>query len=134
MKNIEKCVAMTICKKLPIEWMRFNMYVEEDIYRNIPVLVFRVEENCSTNIINNLIRCVEEFDGAVKWKVFKDPLSKNKNYMLAISELEMMRNAYREKRKVYNEKEYFGIEKYMEYCECAVDDIPILAKYIDERM
>lgn len=128
-----KCVAMIIQNKIPIEWMKFNMYIEEDIYRNIPMLVFRVDEICPENLIEKLKGCVEHFSGILDWKIFKDPLSRRGNYLLTISELEIMHEAYNKGEIEYDQKKYFGIEKYKKYCECAIKDIPLLAKHIDEN-
>lgn len=37
-------------------------------------------------------------------------------------------------KNLYNEKEYFGIEVFKTYCECAIEDIPFLAEYIKNNM
>ena len=133
-KNNDKCVAMVVRKKMPIEWMRFNMYIKDDIYRNVPMLVFRVKEFCSGDLIEKLMKCVRDFQGSVDWKVFKDPLSKRGNYLLTISELEGLHRKCYEEKIEYNQKKYFGMEVFMKYCECAVEDIPLLARHIDEKL
>ena len=43
-ENKEKCIGKLIHSRIPIEWMRYNMYIEDDRYRNIPMLVFRVHD------------------------------------------------------------------------------------------
>ncbi len=126
----EKCIGKIIHSLIPIEWMRYNMYIEADRYRNIPMLVFRVEESCPEDLLEKLKNCVEAFQGTVKWKLFKDPLSRKGNYLLTVSELENMRKKYQENRNLYNEKEYLGVEAFKTYCECAIQDIPFLAEYI----
>ena len=36
-ENKEKCIGKLIHSRIPIEWMRYNMYIEDDRYRNIPM-------------------------------------------------------------------------------------------------
>lgn len=132
MKDIEVCIAEILRKEIPIEWMRFEMFHTEDIYRNIPMLVFRLDESCVPRSIENLKKNVEDFNGKVKWKVFKDVLSRRGNYLLTISIMEEMHNEFVGKEENYNQKQYFGEEKFKLYCEQAVEDIPLLAKHIEK--
>lgn len=133
-ENKEKCIGRIIHNRIPIEWMRFDMYIESDIYRNIPMLVFRVESYCPENLLDSLKKCVEKFHGMANWKLFKDPLSRRGNYILTISELEELHRKCCLGQIQYNQKNYFGMENYKKYCEYAVEDIPMLAKYIDEKL
>ena len=66
--------------------------------------------------------------------MFKDPLSRRGNYLLTISKLEMMHESYYNGDIEYDQKKYFGIENYKKYCECAIEDIPLLARHIDENL
>lgn len=50
----ETLVGKIIHEKIPIEWMRYNMYIEDDKYRNIPMLVFRVQDSCPNSMIEEL--------------------------------------------------------------------------------
>lgn len=75
---------------------------------------------------------MEDFNGKVKWKVFKDVLSRRGNYLLTISIMEEMHNEFVGKEENYNQKQYFGEEKFKLYCEQAVEDIPLLAKHIEK--
>lgn len=130
----ETCIGKIVYSRLPIEWMRYNMYIEEDKYRNIPMLVFRVQDSCPNYLIDNLKQCVDEFNGKSKWTVFKNPLSRKGNYLITIYELEKLYQKSNVEKIPYNPIEYFGIEKYKTYCECAIQDIPILAKHISETL
>lgn len=49
-QNKEKCIGKLIHSRVPIEWMRYNMCIEDGRYRNIPMLVFRVQDSCPENI------------------------------------------------------------------------------------
>ena len=133
-ENQEKCIGRLIHSRIPIEWMRYNMYIEDDRYRNIPMLVFRVQDSCSSNIIDSLKECVDTFKGNRKWKLFKDPLSRKGNYLITISELEVLHKECCEGRVQYNQRDFFGAEKYKEYCDDAIQDIPMLAKHIAEKL
>lgn len=58
-QNKGKCIGKLIHNRIPIEWMRYNMYIKDDRYRNIPMLVFRVQDSCPENLIDNLKECVD---------------------------------------------------------------------------
>lgn len=130
----ENCIGRLIDSIFPIEWMRYSMYFDEDRYRNIPMLAFRIQDSCPTKAMESLKKCVEEFDGNLNWKLFKDPLSKKGNYLLTISELEILHKECYAGRVKYNQKVFFGSEKYIKYCDEAIQDIPKLAKHITERV
>lgn len=132
MKEIEVCIAEILQKEISIEWMRVEMFHTEDIYRNIPMLVFRIDKSCKPELIECLKKCIDDFQGNVKWAVFKNPLSRRGNYILSLSVMEKMRKACLENDMRYNEKQYFGEEKFELYCEQAVEDIPLLAKHIEK--
>ncbi len=134
MNNNETCIGKIVHSKLPIEWMRYNMYIEDDKYRNIPMLVFRVQESCPENLVDNLKDCIDNFNGKLNWKVFKDPLSRKGNYLITISELEDLYNQCYAGQTQYNQIDFFGTEKYRKYCDCAIYDIPMLAKHIAETL
>lgn len=43
-KSYETAIGKKICSILPIEWMRLNMFNLNNIYYNIPMLVFRLND------------------------------------------------------------------------------------------
>lgn len=134
MNKNETCIGKIIHSKLPIEWMRYNMYIEDDRYRNIPMLVFRVQESCPKNLVDTLKKCIDNFEGKKSWKVFKNPMTKKTNYLLSISELEdIYMQSYSEQIQ-YNQIDYFGTERYKKFCDDAILDIPMLAKHIAETL
>ena len=132
--NNETCIGKIVYSKLPIEWMRYNMYTEEDKYRSIPMLVFRVKDSCPKCLIENLKQCVEGYKGKSNWTMFKDPLSRKGNYLITIFELEEFYQKSNVENIPYNPMDYFGIEKYKVYCDSAIYDIPMLAKVISENL
>ena len=134
MRHNETCVGKALCAKLPIEWMRFNMYHEAEKYRNIPMLIFRMQKACPVDLIERLKECIDNFEGNVKWRMFKHPFSRNENYLITISELEDLYRKCYEGQIQYNQNDYFGIENYKKYCEYAIQDIPMLAKHIAENL
>lgn len=132
-QNTEKIIGKIIYNKLPIEWMRYNMFSIDDIFRNIPMLVFRLSKSNMNDRVKELEKCVEGFQGNISWKVFKDPLSRKGNYLLTIAIMESIRKECYEKETDYNEKEYLGDTRYRLYCEQAILDIPLLAGHIDKN-
>ena len=133
-ENKEKCIGKLIHSRIPIEWMRYNMYIEDDRYRNIPMLVFRVQDSCPENIIDSLRKWVDAFKGNLNWKMFKDPLSRKGNYLITISELEVLHRECCAGRVQYNQIDFWGAEKYKKYCDDAIQDIPMLEKHIEETL
>lgn len=130
----EKCIGKLICSRIPVEWMRFNMYIEDDRYRNIPMLVFRVQDNCSQNIIDSLKKSVDTFKGNLNWKLFKHPLSRKGNYLITISELEELYIRCYAEQIPFSQVDFWGEELYKKYCDDAIQDIPMLAKHIAETL
>ena len=133
-ENKEKCIGKLIHSRIPIEWMRYNMYIEDDRYRKIPMLVFRVQDSCPENVIDSLKKCVDAFKGNLNWKMFKDPLSRKGNYLITISELEVLHRECCAGRVQYNQIDFWGAEKYKKYCDDAIQDIPMLEKHIEETL
>ena len=127
----EKLIGKLIKSYILIEWIRFNMYFEDDVYRNIPMLVFRVQDSCSSDLIDTLKMCVDTFKGKMHWKMFKDPLSRKGNYLITISELESLHNEYYAGKIQYSQVDFFGEENFKRYCDDAVQDIPELARHIE---
>lgn len=126
----EKIIGNIIYNNLPVEWMRYNMYSSDDIYKNIPMLVFRLSNSSMNERVKELEKCVDGFQGINSWKVFRDPLSRKGNYLLTIAIIESIRKECYEKGADYDEKEYMGDRKYRLYCEQAILDIPLLAEHI----
>ena len=131
-QNEEKVIAEIIHSHLPIEWMRYNMFSSNNIYKNIPVLVFRLDTSNEDTKIEKLEKCVTDFKGKCSWKVFRNPMSRNGNYLLTITIVENIRKECRDKKKVYDERDYLGEDRYKLCCEQAIQDIPLLAKHINE--
>lgn len=103
-QNKETIIGKIISNKLPVEWMRYNMYLTDDIYRNIPMLVFRLGKSSMNEHVKELEKCVNGFQGINSWKVFRDPLSRKGNYLLTIAIIESICKECYEKGTEYNEK------------------------------
>lgn len=130
----ETLVGKIIHEKIPIEWMRYNMFLTNNKYKNIPMLVFRVQDSCSNSLIEDLKKSVNGFNGKLRWKVFKNPLTRKDNYLLSIFELEELYMQCYAGQIQYNQVEFFGEERYKKYCDDAIQDIPMLAKHIAETL
>ncbi len=129
---MEKEIAKIISKYMDVKWIRFNMYVSSDIYRHIPLLVFMLDELYDEKELKRFQNYISEFKGMNEWKLFKDPRGKRGKYILSLKILEETRQECEENKIVYNEKEYFGDSLYKKYCEQAIEDIPLLAYYIEK--
>lgn len=128
-KSYETAIGKKICSILSIEWIRFNMFNLNNIYYNIPMLVFRL--NYQDENMEKLKECIDAFEGNEKWNIFIDPFSRKGNHILSI---EIVREIYQEgygKGILYNEKEYLGEKRYEVYCERAIQDIPLLLECIN---
>ena len=130
-QNEEIIIGKIISERFSIEWMRYNMFISNNIYQSIPMLVFRLndEKDMEEQIIK-LKTCVESFEGKNLWTVFKDPLSRRGNYILTLKSIENIREECKKKGSIYNIKEYLGMEKFKLCCEEAIQDIPFLAEHI----
>lgn len=133
MINYETYIGRIIHDKLPIEWMRYNMYKEEEKYKCVPMLVFRFHKSCSLTEFYTLQKCVDNFTGNMKWTIFNYPASENK-YLLTISEMQDWYKTNSVLEKPCSQEEFWGIEKYKTICELAIKDIPNLAKQIEEAL
>ena len=69
----EKIIAKIIKSNLPIEWIKYNMFSSNNIYKNIPLLVFRLEVTNQDTKIEKLEKCVSEFVGKILGKCLKIP-------------------------------------------------------------
>ena len=91
-----------------------------------------MQESCPENLVDTLKKCIDNFEGKICWKVFKNPMTRKTNYLLSISELEdFYMQSYLEQIQC-NQIDYFGAERYKKFCDDAIVDIPMLAKHIAE--
>lgn len=121
----ETAIGKLLNDNFKMEWMRFNMFNVEDIYYNIPMLVFRVENEYDENIWE-LKEYVENINTINLWTIFRFPFSKKKNYILT---LDIVRKIYInqfENKFDFDLQEILGKEKYEKLCEEAIADIPLL--------
>ena len=134
MKNDERLVAYILESKISLEWIRYNMYDSDDIYRNIPILVFRFDETCNESISERLNKVITSFSGIEKWCIFRHPVTRKETYILSI---EQWRDILFTRDKMLLEKKIELFKKSDEYRKCckgAIEDIPLLAKYIEENL
>lgn len=129
-KAIEKSIGQIIHKNIPIEWMRYNMFSVDNIYKNIPILVFRYGKECSDESKQKLMNAVLTFEGREKWSIFRHPSTRKDNYILSIALMEsIMKRAFNSKGSC-SPDEILGLDVYKKCCENAVSDIPQLAEHI----
>ncbi|MDA1477497.1 hypothetical protein [Bacillus changyiensis] len=118
-------------ENFPIKQMRHGMYDEEDIYYQIPKLVFRFEENADQKNYVELKKCIESFKGNLEWTLFQSFIAKKvKNYVIAPKKIFEMQKQLFEQNRRSTEKDYFTEEEYRFLCEKGIEDIPDLTKHI----
>lgn len=127
--SYEIAIGKKICDILPVEWIKFNMFNTNDIFNTIPMLVFRV--NYLDENMDRLKNCINLFKGRESWKLFRNPLSRNNNFILSIEVVEKILLKSFEDNKLYNERDYLGDEEYEMKCINAIQDIPLLSEAIN---
>ncbi len=127
--SYEIAIGKKICDILPVEWIKFNMFNTNDIFNTIPMLVFRV--NYLDENMDRLKKCINLFKGRESWKIFRNPLSRNNNFILSIEVVEKILLKSCEDNKLYNERDYLGDEEYEMKCINAIQDIPFLSEAIN---
>ena len=120
-------VAYSLSKLSTYEWVRYNMYAEEDIYNRVPGFHFRFHN--AGDLYNELTDCIDAFQGELQWKLYLGLETRNQNYSLEPLEAYQARLTD-EYKKNHNLKEILG-EKYNEICEKAISDIPSLSDHVE---
>lgn len=130
-KEYEKAIGYEVRNILSIEWMRYNMYNVEDIYRCIPFLLFRVSDD--TNL-DRFIHCIDTYRGKEKWVIYTYPYSKRHvNYVLSIDVNRTIYEKCYKNHMNYSPESILTISDYKEHCEKALDDIPQLLDWIKKE-
>lgn len=128
------CIADYFKEKFPIAQLRYKMYDKDDIYRDIPELVFRFSDSTSEDLYTELKICVESFKGKLNWTIYKGFYNKKyKNYSMVPEEYYLKEKQLYENNEFLNAKECFTESKYKEICEKAVEDIPGLCIFIQNH-
>lgn len=131
-QNYETKIGHLIHDNINVEWMRYNMYKENNIYESIPLLVFRIYEE-EENKIESLKRCISDYKGINQWKLFVNPMTRKKNYILS---LDIIEKIYYDFSKgiltEFNPKEILDEMEYKKLCETAVQEIPNLESYLED--
>ena len=124
MKGKEYLIGDYFRKNFEMEQIRGNMYFPNNIYHNIPALVFRFSKSYGDEIYNELKICVETFKGKLAWTIFPGFACKRIiNYlMVPEAEFERERNNF-ENQKLIPVKEYYSEEAYKNLCDSAIEDI-----------
>lgn len=128
-KDYSVLIAQTLNRNFSFEQAKLKMYHDDDIYYRIPRLVFRLKEK---NSYGEIKKCIESFDGILKWTLYRYEFSRLDNHVIAPSILyELERNYFKTEQKI-DEKEILPIDEYKSICEKAIEDIPKLAEHIQK--
>jgi hypothetical protein len=132
--NNTTLIANYLKENFQIEQIKYNMYIEDDIFCRIPVLIFRFAKEVDESVYTEMKKIVEAFQGEIAWTIFESFYGKRvKNYLLSPCALYKMQEDMYRNEKMMSEKEYFSDEVYRELCIKSISDIPNLFKYIQEN-
>lgn len=132
-QSYETKIGHLIHENIKVEWMRYNMYKESDVYAFIPMLVFRICDEEENGKIECLKKCILDYKGINRWRLFINPLTKKKNYILSLEIVEKMYNEVAEGIfSNYEPMAILGEKEYKKVCITAVQEIPELEFYLEE--
>jgi len=118
--------------KFPLAQIKRQMYYNNAIYDHIPSLYFFLNEDSSTPAIyEKLSNHIENFQGNLKWVLYKCEPSK-KNYAIAPIVMFEHINENKTVGRIVPKDKMQDIEGYNRICYEAILDIPNLVKYIKE--
>ncbi|WP_435924028.1 hypothetical protein [Paenibacillus sp. DYY-L-2] len=125
--NRDQRMAYTISKLGTFDWVRFNMYSEDDIYKTTPGFYFRFSNG--GNLYNKLKECIKEYEGKLSWSMYMSRDTKHQNYIIEPSEVCVAKST----KEYY---EYYDVrrilkERYGYICETAIEDIEPLCNHIE---
>ena len=127
-------IADYIKKHFPVEQMKYNMFIEDDIYYKIPKLVFRFSKEVDQSIYDSFKENVESFQGKIRWTIFESLYGQRvKNYILCPKTVYNMHKELFEKGELASEQEYFSEFEYKELCEKGIAEIPELFAHIKKN-
>lgn len=118
--------------KFQLAQIKRQMYYIDAIYDHIPSLYFFLKEDSTTReTYDKLARCIESFEGNLKWILCKCGPSR-KNYTIA--PVVTFENIYEDRStgEVLPTDKMQEIEGYEQICIDAILDIPNLVKKIEQ--
>lgn len=134
MEKMQEIMIGKLFKEIfPIEWLKYNMFHNEDIYLSIPYLLYRYEEGYDKICELELKKCLKTFKGNLEWVTYHPDYIQNQNYILTLKVYYDKLMDCEEKGCFCEVKKEFG-EKYEELCEKAIEDIPNLECHIRQWM
>ena len=127
---IETAIGKYLNENFPTKQVRYNMYKTEDIYSEIPQLIFRFDDDESP-YYNAFSEALKTFNGNLKWVIYKGFYGRKvHNYSLVPQEVYDMQKFMYENELMMSPKEYFPEPVYRELCEKAISDIPLLLEHL----
>lgn len=128
-KDHSLLIFKTLQKHFCFEQARCEMYVAQDIYYEIPRLVFRLKEDDNEKY-TEIKDCIERFNGNLKWTVYRSPYSRKGNHILGPNILFETELQLSQKQIPIKVEDFIPREVAKYTCERAIEDIPRLAEHI----
>lgn len=131
----ETIIAELFMHFMSLSQIRIRMYSPENKYRNIPFLLFKINDE-SDNKLQYLKNVIDKYDGCVKWTIYLHPYNRRPTYILSTKEDEQwcFDYFYSKQRGGLSQMEYYGKDAFEKYCDAAIADIPHLATYLEKSM
>ena len=120
-------MAYTISKLGIFDWVRFDMYFEDDIYKTTPGFYFRFSNG--GDLYSKLQDCIKEYEGKLNWTMYMSKDTRNQNYIIEPNEV----YAAKSTNEFYEHYDVRRIlkERYSYICEAAIEDIEPLCRHIE---
>lgn len=125
--NINSIIFETLNEISPIRTAKVSMFPVDDIYGHPPFLRFGFFSSNEAELISNLNRIVNEFEGNLKWLIRKK--AESKNYILIPEIFEEISSEGQFYKKDFWIKQ-FEENIYKHYIDAALEDIPELAIHL----
>jgi len=120
---INQLLAYIMAKIKPFEWVRIDMFHEENLFLYPPVFGWRYH-NCDGKIYAEIFECIHSFKGNVEWTMYKV----TRNYVIEPNQFHIIRLA-----EGNQNLERVLREGYKDFIEKAIEDVPMLCGYIEDR-
>ncbi|HOP94073.1 MAG TPA: hypothetical protein PLP24_11975 [Acetivibrio thermocellus] len=120
---INQLLAYDMGKIKPFEWVKINMFDEENPFLYPPAFTWRYHD-CEVKIYAEIFECIHSFKGNVEWTMYKV----TRNYVIEPSQFHIIRLT----EGSHNLKSILK-EKYKDFIGKAIEDVPMLCAYIEDK-
>jgi len=124
-------MAYVMSKMASFAWVRINMFFKDNIYECPPIFCWRYNKKTDDDIYRKISICVSNFQGRLKWAMYKSDGLHGKLGRNYIIEPEFIREI--EKQHGIKKMPEILKSEYKEELQKAVEDVVPLAKFIEKE-